>query len=405
MAITKGLRLRNDDLPQSRLDRAATAGAAAGLVGIAITLVIALAVAVLGAAAGPGAPASVDGGISITHFGARCDGHTDDTAALRSGIAAMQASGGVLIIPEGTCLIAGTGIGLGNVTIRGVGDGSVLNFTGRRVVMRADNSNIALSHLKLVHSGTESSVLFGLRGTTAENIAFDHVTLDGQASTKPEFSMGIWLESGGDYRNIRILNSTFTGFTYAIGINSNFAGVLDGVTIDSSTFHNNRGDDIEINTPAGTGRNITITNNTFRDNLAGGHEAAGFGVGLANVGGAVVRNNTFSRYPVRPIHIEDRSFDITIEGNAMSEGATGVPGDHASYIFIINGVHDIRLINNTIDASANSNPTFCVYAGEGGGAHGTPFNITGSGNTFTACRGFTGQPTFGDVNLTDTILQ
>jgi len=404
MPTTKSLRLRADDRHEGPVDRAATVGAKAGLVLIAVSLVVALAVSLYLDLDDPAESIGLDGGVSISHFGAQCDGQTDDTEAFRSGIAAMQVGGGTLIIPEGTCLIGGGGIGLGNVSVRGVGERSVLTFTGAATIMRIDASNVTFSNVTLVHSGTQNSVLFLLRDTTATGLTFDHVVLDGQAPTKPNYAMGMWIESGGEYRNIRILNSTFTGFTYAIGINSNFAGVLDGLTVDASLFHNNYADDVEINTPAGTGRNITVTNSTFRDNLAG-HERAGFGVGFANVSGVLVKNNTFSGYPIRPIHIEDRSFDITIEGNTMSNGATGLLESHASYIFIVNGANDVRLFNNTIDASANSNPTFCVYAGEGGGAHGAASNITGSGNTFTACRGFTGQPTYGDVNLTDTLLQ
>jgi hypothetical protein len=255
-----------------------------------------------------------------------------------------------------------------------------------------------------MHSGSNDMVMFMLSDTAASNITFDTVTLEGQMSEKPDYAMGIWLASGGQYGNIQILNSTLAGFTYAFGINSDFTGVLDGVTIDGSLFRDNYADDIEINTPDGTARNITITNNTFRDNRSE-HESSGFGVGLANVGTALIQNNNFSGYPSRQIHVEDRSFDVTIEGNVLSNGSTGILYNHSTYIFIINGSHDVRINNNRIDASVNAHPTFCVYVGDGGGVHGDPYNVSGANNTFVACRGFNGQATYGQVNLTGTVLQ
>jgi hypothetical protein len=54
------------------------------------------------------ARAQAGGTVSVTNYGARCDGNTDDTTALRAAAAAVPATGAVLRFPKGTCVIKGT---------------------------------------------------------------------------------------------------------------------------------------------------------------------------------------------------------------------------------------------------------------------------------------------------------
>jgi len=42
-------------------------------------------------------------GFSVTYYGAKCDGSTDDTAAIQTGLNALANTGGILNFPSGTC--------------------------------------------------------------------------------------------------------------------------------------------------------------------------------------------------------------------------------------------------------------------------------------------------------------
>lgn len=65
---------------------------------------------------------------NIKNYGAKCDGHTDDSAAIRAAIHAANESG-IVYIPAGTCVFS-TPIFAGKAQIRGVGKNvSILKFT------------------------------------------------------------------------------------------------------------------------------------------------------------------------------------------------------------------------------------------------------------------------------------
>lgn len=57
----------------------------------------------------------------VTTFGARCDGTTDDTPALRAAAAAVPPAGGVLQFPLATCVLHGTLYLRSHTTVRGGG--------------------------------------------------------------------------------------------------------------------------------------------------------------------------------------------------------------------------------------------------------------------------------------------
>ncbi len=59
---------------------------------------------------------------SVISFGAKCDGITNDAVAFQNAINAVQATGGTLSIPHGTCIICAA-LTLGTTPIRIIGDG------------------------------------------------------------------------------------------------------------------------------------------------------------------------------------------------------------------------------------------------------------------------------------------
>ena len=63
---------------------------------------------------------------NVQHFGAKCDGVTNDTEAVRAALDALPNSGGTLLIP-GMCGIDDTllkVVGKDNITLKGVGPDS-----------------------------------------------------------------------------------------------------------------------------------------------------------------------------------------------------------------------------------------------------------------------------------------
>jgi hypothetical protein len=69
--------------------------------------------------------------VSVTQYGAKCDGRTDDSAALQSAITAVAVNGGVLQIPAASCNHASTLTRPRSVRIQGQGANvSILSYTG-----------------------------------------------------------------------------------------------------------------------------------------------------------------------------------------------------------------------------------------------------------------------------------
>ncbi len=58
--------------------------------------------------------------VDVRAFGAKCDGSTNDTSAIQAAITAMATAGGVVNLPDGTCIVTGL-TAPGGVTLRGKG--------------------------------------------------------------------------------------------------------------------------------------------------------------------------------------------------------------------------------------------------------------------------------------------
>jgi|GEM_PF-1617948 hypothetical protein len=72
------------------------------------------------------------GVVSPLTYGARCDGGTDDTAAVARAISALGSTGGTVQFPNANCAFAGTiAIGTSGIHLKGAGiNGTTLTFTG-----------------------------------------------------------------------------------------------------------------------------------------------------------------------------------------------------------------------------------------------------------------------------------
>jgi len=331
--------------------------------------------------------------VNLSSYGALCNGTHDDRPALASALSAVQAAGGgTITVPSGTCRIVQTasivftGV-TGPVTIQGASSTSTLSLDtdvagAYRELLRIFGSNVVLQNLNLTRSSNVFAVFLKVWNTTG--FTLNNVMIDGKKNTiggadvnAIELSAG----SGQTLSDMHINGSTIKNSTFGLFQNSSTLGTVNGVTVDHSTFTNNYFDDLEFNAPNSSMSNITVTNSSFSNNQYSDPSGqAGIGVGLANVQTAKVQNNTFNGYFYAPVHIEDRSSHITVDGNQFFNSFK-LALNYASMVQIINNSHFITVTNNTFDTSGNTNEIWCVYAGAGGGT-APPSDISITGNTF-----------------------
>lgn len=340
------------------------------------------------ATAAASAPQASPGVLSLAQFGAACDGTTDDRAALQQAVDA--AAGGVVEIP-GACRIVATdatpSITLtGPITLRGTGEAASLNLDSDRPgsfrnLFTIAGDNVRLENLALQRVAEVPGIMLNLDALT--NLSLDNVLLDGWNDRYPAGDFhGIAISGapGERIENVSLDHVTIQYTDYGLLQDNATTSITSGFTVNNSRFTANAFDDLEFNAPNGTMTDIQVTNSDFSGNLAANDEApAGFAVGLANVQRALIQGNSFRGYRYDPVHIEDRSADITVDNNTFADCFTA-PLDYASHVFVINGSHDITITNNTFDTTANTNRIDAVYLGPGGGT--TVDNILITGNTF-----------------------
>lgn len=357
------------------------------------------------------APSAVS---ALADYGAACDGRTDDRQALVRAIADASATGGVVEV-SGNCRIVQTGPAIalnGPVTLRGDSDQATLSLDSdsagaSRSLFSISGDGVTLQNLTLQRIANVSGVMLELGPLS--RLAIDNVLLDGRKDSHPGGDFhGIAIGGGPGERieDVQIRQTTIRNTDYGLLQDNSTTSITDGFIVDRSLFTENEFDDLEFNAPNGTMTGIQVTNSDFIGNLARDDKApAGFGVGLANVQHALIQGNIFTGYRYDPVHIEDRSADVTVDGNTFSDAFTA-PLDYASHVFVINGSRDITISNNVFDTSANANAVSCVYLGQGGG-EAPVTGVTITGNTFHLGRTATEVGNYGatDVRIEDNVTK
>ena len=308
-------------------------------------------------------------------YGAKCDGSSDDQPAFARAVSDMAAKHGVLTI-SGTCRIVRTDTSTttpvtGAITIRGTSSNATLSLdTDRpgayRELFKVSGDGVTLQNLTMKRVSNSYGVMISLNGPA--DFTLDGVVIDGQknAFSSSDFhGLAIWGDSGA-LSNARILRSTIKNTDYGLFQDSGVTTTTDGFEVSGSAFSGNRLDDLEFNAPKGKMVNVKVTDSTFADNRSVGN-GSGFGIGLANVQQATIQGNTFTGYKFEPVHIEDRSAFVTVDGNKFTNSFTAAL-NYASHVFVVSGSHDITVTGNVFDTAANTNRIDCVYAGPGGGA-------------------------------------
>ena len=273
-----------------------------------------------------------------------------------------------------------------NVTIRGAGPASKLLLAcdapdSYRALYRINGDNVTFENLSIIRATACTGTMIALRPYA--NTTFRNVIIDGQYQLGGG-SMHALLQAhatSGTYRNIQLVGTTIKNMTSYGFLQPNSATTsTDGILVDDSTFTNNGNDDLEFNAPKGTMKNVTVKNSSFSHNRKAS-TGGGFGIGLANVQNVLLSNNTFEDYNYEPIHIENRTANVTIQDSSFKNAFTASHG-WAAHVCILSGAHDITIQRNTFDTSSNTNSITAIVVATGGTGSPEPYNIKILTNTF-----------------------
>jgi hypothetical protein len=131
--------------------------------------------------------------VSAKDFGARGDGVSDDTDALRTAVEAARAANRSLLIPAGNYLIRGLTI-TGGVDVYGEGAplNSVLTYTGSGTALRFENAGGRLRNLNIASTGNAA---VGIELVKASELYLDHIEVGG--GPRSRFNTGARIAESG----------------------------------------------------------------------------------------------------------------------------------------------------------------------------------------------------------------
>ncbi|QAY16082.1 hydrolase [Arthrobacter phage Elesar] len=333
--------------------------------------------------------------LSVMDFGAKGDGVTDDGPAFRAAFAA--AAGKKVYFPNRTYYYKATGALLApaDTTVH-FARGATVNFDAATPgayteFLRNSGNNVRVRNLKLNRVSDFPTVFFPLQNYTG--ITFTNVTVNGNrdlyANYAHVYQLGV--QNGGTLEDLLIEKSKVTKCSFGLFQTNASTGIVRNVKVEKSTFDSNYATDLEFNAPATDNYDITVTGCTFKNNQAT-TVGAGFAVGLAHITGATIRDNTFEDYNNEPVHIEDYADGVLVQGNKFKRCGMMF----AAYVRVISGARNVEIVDNKIDATANTNfiPVIQSVAGgtgntPGGRAMIDPFRLTIDRNQIIAggCHG------------------
>lgn len=322
--------------------------------------------------------------LTVTDYGAKCDGVTDDGPAFRDALAAARNKfGEVVSIPRGVCRIVATRSQpyltlTAGVTIRGVPGQTSVSLgcdasAEYRELMHVEGSKVNISGVQLVRTSACTGVM--LKIDASENFHFTRSSIDGGMPGVPGQIHGMQLGTAGRViSGVRMDNCLIKNSEYGLFQTNSDTSRVSNVSVMDCTFSKNGADDLEFNAPSGRMTGVRVTDSQFRN-------SGGFGVGMANVQNAVIEHNSFVGYSHEAVHVEDRSSQISIRRNKFGRmHPANVPW--ASHIFIINNSRGVSIQNNTFDASVTGRTLLqCIYIGPGGD-YPSPDNVAIEANKF-----------------------
>jgi hypothetical protein len=301
--------------------------------------------------------------VDVRALGATGDGSTDDGDPIRRGMAEVNRTGGTLYFPAGTYYYRATGPlrPAAGVTLAGAPGAATIAYDSPASADFVDfcvvnAAGVTLDGLIIRRVAEFPAVLVNLGAAT--DFSFTRGALVGGTDTLPGADChGIKFPDDGAAGPITIADSTFATLTYGLLQANASTATVTGVTVQRCSLTRNANTDLEFNSPYGSIRQVLVEVCTFTDN-----DSEGFGVGLAHVAGAEVRGNTFERYALEALHIEDYSTDVTVQQNTFTDCGLR---DH-SHVQIISGAQRVRVAGNTFHATDNTRRIYVVNALPGG---------------------------------------
>ena len=307
--------------------------------------------------------------LNFADYGA-CNGSTNDRAALATALSVLaSAGGGTLLLPPKTIAItpnANPTVTIpGNVSIVGTPGVTTISLTSADtstdfVFAGTSGDNVIIDGVKFVRNSDIKLVLFAPGAVNGFHL--NRCIIDGRVDTYPtNYVNGISFDYGGNKSNITMKGCTVTKVRYALLQANATTYNCDTVVVDDCTFTQNYRDDVMLNAPNSTVTNVAVLNSRFYNN-AFSSAGAGFGVDLAHVTGAVVRDCHFENYYNEAIHVEDYSTNVVIANNRLVSCGTTRGGG----ILVITGCSNITIAGNVIDARSNTVAEYGIIVLMGG---------------------------------------
>lgn len=350
-------------------------------------------------AAADGAPAPASRlvvNVKAAGYGARGNGHTDDTLAIQMAVRAVAGSGGTVVVPAGVYLInpvaqEGAGIRLGSDMTLRLEPGAVLKAlptaTSRHVMLLVrEVQNVTIQGGTLVGNRNQNTITdLDENGMGVEITHSGHVILEGLV-IKDFWADGVYVTGNAqDVTLCRVVASQ--NRRNGMSVVSVDGMLVQGCTFDHAIgsmekghFVNGSGVDLEPNPGqtvanvrflgctmaanpsvglgvgvpmANTGRafitHVLVDGNTFTGN---GFHSGAAGIAMSNTVGHQISNNTVTGSTGDGIYLRNAANQILVTGNTVA-GTRGVPkpGDAGNGIMLYLTEGNI-IKGNTVTGSA-----------------------------------------------------
>ena len=288
--------------------------------------------------------------VNVKMLGAKGDGVTDDTKALKNAF--KRAKEGDIYFPKGTYMISDQ-LWFSNASIIGEGKESIIKAM--------DNYKIGNAMLYVNEANKFSIKNITLSGNIEENTreeGFDDIDgihmLDIWGSSnvfidKVNFIDNVYVAIRiiKDSSNIKVTNSTFTNVD--CGVSTIGSGSIDHMIVENNTFDGHYNSESVSFFGTGTYTNITVNNNTIKNKTYG--HAIVFGASGGKTNGAKIINNTINDCSVG-IRVEHAN-DVDILNNkinmentiSLKKGGIGI---------LIKDASNINVIKNTVEKTVQA---------------------------------------------------
>lgn len=301
-------------------------------------------------------PVGVPAGYTVKVSTAKCDGVTDDTAALQanlSGLASYQA----LQLPAGTCVtsnILRIGPGKTNVMVFGAGmDATIIKATvsAYSAVVGTQDAGLILHGFQVTSPSAATRIsncnACGVYVEKSSGVLVDGVKVNHVAGA------GVYLSgvNGGTVQNSVVAGNLADGF--------HVTGASQNITLQANTA-DRVGDDAFASigyTLAAQNRSISIIDNVATDGAWGG------GIGIEGTVGATIARNKVYRSGIACVRVDSQasystppSDQIAIDNNYCEGNVTRTTTGHGAFMFYVNwsgGYVRITGSGNTIVSPAS----------------------------------------------------